>query len=120
MPLDDYTSGRSGAQQKQTHITIENPDHEDTTVDDDMADLVGDHFEAANTVKASQVDRTLLTGDFMVALAEYVDNDHEIGLYEFFLDLVDEEQLFGYVADNYEGVSYNPEAAEEAPVEADE
>lgn len=120
MPLDDYTSGRSGAQQKQTHITIENPDHEDTTVEEDMEDVVRQHFEAANAVKASQVDRTLLTGDFMVALAEYVDNGSQYGLYEFFLDLVDEEQLFGYVADNYEEVSYDPEAAEEAPVEADE
>lgn len=75
--LNSYAE-EGGSAQKQTHITIPNPSHED--VDNLYTDegTVQEHFNAANAVQNSQFDRKNLTGDFLVAVNRANNGDEEV------------------------------------------
>lgn len=67
--LNSYAEEGNSAQ-KQTHITIPNPSHEDN--DNLYADEedVQRHFDAANAVQNSNLDRKRLVGDYLSAVSE--------------------------------------------------
>lgn len=89
--LNSYAE-EGGSAQKQTHITIPNPSHED--VDNLYTDegTVQEHFNAANAVQNSQFDRKQLTGDFLVAVEKANSGDEEVEeALEALLSLINQE-----------------------------
>ena len=80
------------SQQKQTHITMANPDHPDTTASYADDETVRRHFQAANAIQDSGINRKQIVGDFLVAVDEYVHGDNEEALEEFFLALTEDEE----------------------------
>jgi len=84
MTLDDYMS-EGESQQKQTHITLANPDHPEATGNYASDDVMRDHFRAANAVQDSRVNRKQIVGDFLVALDSELHGEED-GAIEVFLD----------------------------------
>jgi len=83
MGLDDYRQTGEDTQ-KQTHVTMANPDHPDTSPSQDDEDAARQHFRAAKSVQDSRFDRVQLVGDFLVAFeAEHIQGEEE-ALEEFF------------------------------------
>ena len=86
MGFDDFVN-EGNSQQKQTHITMANPDHPDVeptyTTEDDMRE----HFRAANAIQDSRINRRQLVGDFLVAVDEELHGDNENAVEEFFQQL---------------------------------
>lgn len=85
--LDSYAED-GGSAQKQTHITIANPSHED--IDSTYADdeTVQEHFNAANAVQNSAINRKEIVGDFLVAVESAINGNDE-ALEAFFEELQD-------------------------------
>ena len=65
--IDDYTDAAEG-QQKQTHITMSNPDHPGSTADYADDATMKEHFQAAKSLKNSSINRKKIVGDFLVAV----------------------------------------------------
>lgn len=70
MTFDNYKE-TGGSAQKQTHVTFNNPEHPDNEVsDDEDEERVRRWFEAAKSVKSSDINRRAIVGDFLVAVDE--------------------------------------------------
>ena len=90
MAFDDYIEDDS-SQQKQTHITMSNPDHPDTSVGYADEDTVREHFKAANAIQNSPINRNLIVGEFLVALSEAHEQDSLDPLDDFMAEFEDDE-----------------------------
>jgi len=75
--------------QKQTTVVFENPEHEDVTPGDIPSGKMKDHFEAADTIKNSKINRQLIVGEFMDALVEFMETEDEKALEDFFDELTE-------------------------------
>lgn len=80
--FDEYTDDGEG-QQKQTHITMSNPDHPDSTADYADEDTIKERFEAAKALKNSPINRKKIVGDFLVAVEKEVVRSEEGAIEEF-------------------------------------
>ena len=76
-------------QQKQTHITFDNPDHPDTSAGYTTDEKARQHFNAANSIQQSPIDRKMIVGDFLVAIEEELKNEDSDAIQEFFERLED-------------------------------
>jgi hypothetical protein len=79
--FDDYRDGEG--QQKQTHITMSNPDHPESTADYADSDVMEEHFRAAKALKNSPINRKKIVGDFLVAVEKEVVEGNEGAIEEF-------------------------------------
>ena len=86
--LDDYI-GDGENQQKQTHITLTNPDHPESETDDDEEDKMREHFRAAKSLKNARINRNKIVGDFLVAVDKKVVQDEEGAIEEFLETLLE-------------------------------
>jgi hypothetical protein len=86
MSLDDYID-QDESQQKQTHITMANPDHPDVEPNYTSEDEMREHFQAANAVQDSRIDRRQIVGDFLVAVDESLHGENEDAVEEFLAEL---------------------------------
>lgn len=84
--LDDYTNDGQG-KQKQTHITLYNPDHPDSRGDYAEEERMREHYRAAKSLKDSPVNRKKIVGDFLVAVEKQVVQNEEDTIEEFLEDL---------------------------------
>ena len=89
MGLDDYVN-QGESQQKQTHITLANPDHPEASGSYADDDTMRRHFRAANSVQDSPINRKMIVGDFLVALDEDLHEEDSDAFVEFLESLVDE------------------------------
>lgn len=80
--LDEYSTEGEG-QQKQTHITLSNPDHPDSSSDYADHETMQEHFRAAQAIKNSSINRKMLVGDFLVAIEKEVVQGEEEAIEEF-------------------------------------
>lgn len=80
--LDDYI-GDGENQQKQTHITLSNPDHPESEGGYAEEERMREHFRAAKSLKNTRIDRKKIVGDFLVAVDEEVVQDEEGAIEEF-------------------------------------
>lgn len=68
--LDSYIQDGDETQ-KQTHVTFNNPDHEDYKArEGEDIEQIRRRFNAANSIQSSSIDRTAIVGDFLIALEE--------------------------------------------------
>ena len=88
MTIDDYLESNK-TQQKQTHVTFDNPDHEKTTISHTDEETAKKHFRAANAIQNSRVNRRVIVGDFLVALDEEMSNEDSDAIEEFFEKLME-------------------------------
>jgi len=91
MGLDDYVN-QGESQQKQTHITLANPDHPEASGSYADDDTMRRHFRAANSVQDSPINRKMIVGDFLVALDEDLHEEDSDALVEFLESLIEEEE----------------------------
>jgi len=89
--LDSYTEDGGNAQ-KQTHITFQNPDHEDYTGSYADDEVVGQHFAAANAIQSSALSRKMLVGDFLTAVQDEHINGNEGAISDFLESLEDDDE----------------------------
>ncbi|WP_435183020.1 hypothetical protein [Halobellus sp. EA9] len=80
--LDDYI-GDGENQQKQTHITLSNPDHPESEAGYAEEERMKKHFRAAKSLKNSPIDRKKIVGDFLVAVDKEVVQNKEGAIEEF-------------------------------------
>jgi len=88
MGIDDYLS-QDATKQKETHITLSNPEHPENNVSYADDNTVRKHFDAAIAVQNSPVDRTMVVGEFLAALDEYMEDEDPEHLREFCAQLVE-------------------------------
>lgn len=88
MGIDDYLS-QDETQQKETHITLSNPEHPETSASYADEETIREHFDAAITIQNSAVDRTMVTGEFLVALEKFMEDEDPEHLREFCSQLVE-------------------------------
>ncbi|EGQ44168.1 MAG: hypothetical protein J07AB43_02270 [Candidatus Nanosalina sp. J07AB43] len=86
MGLEEYRDS-SQSVQKQTHITMANPDHPDNEPTYASEEVMRNHFQAANAVQDSQVNRRQIVGDFLVAVERELHNEESEAVREFLMDL---------------------------------
>lgn len=91
MGLDDYIN-QGQSQQKQTHITLANPDHPESSGSYADDDTMRRHFRAANSIQDSPINRKQIVGDFLVALDEQLHEDGSNSLEEFLALLAEEDE----------------------------
>lgn len=80
--LEDYTDDGQG-QQKQTHITLYNPDHPESEGGYAEEERMRKHFRAAMSLKNSRIDRKKISGDFLVVVEKEVVENEEDAIEEF-------------------------------------
>jgi hypothetical protein len=88
MGIDEYLN-EGDSVQKQTHVTFANPDHPDTSVTYADDAKVREHFQAANALQDSPINRKLITGDFIAAVNEDLGSDGNEALEAFFEELTE-------------------------------
>lgn len=84
--LDSYVDD-DAQQQKQTHVTFPNPAHPDTSANHASEEDMLAHFQSANAIQDSRVNRKAIVGDFLVAVDAALHEDDEEALEEFFDEL---------------------------------
>ena len=80
--LDDYI-GDGEDQQKQTRITLSNPEHPDSSTDYAGREEMKEPFQAAKSLKNTRTNRNKIVGDFLVAVDKKVVQDEEGAIEEF-------------------------------------
>lgn len=88
MSLDDYLE-QSGTEQKETHITMSNPDHPDNTASYADHKVMKKHFDAAIAIQNSSIDRKMIVGEFLSAVEMDLGTDSNENLVEFFNELTE-------------------------------
>lgn len=68
----------------QTHITFTNPENPETDASYADDETMQEHFDAAMSIKRSQIDRRIITGDFLVAVSEELNDPESNAIREFF------------------------------------
>jgi len=84
--LDSYVDDGE-SQQKQTHVTFPNPAHPDTSANHASEEDMLAHFQSANAIQDSRVNRKAIVGDFLVAVDKAMHEDDGEALEEFFQEL---------------------------------
>lgn len=82
MGLEEYRD-QGEQQQKQTHITMANPDHPDNEPTYTTEGEMREHFQAANVIQDSQINRRQIVGDFLVAVQNELHGEDEDAVQEF-------------------------------------
>jgi hypothetical protein len=87
--LDNYVDD-DAQQQKQTHITFPNPAHPDASANHASEEDMLAHFQSANAIQDSRVNRKAIVGDFLVAVDKAMHEDDKEALEEFFKNITEE------------------------------
>ena len=91
MGIDTYLD-QDESVQKQTHITMANPNHPDTTASYADDETIHAHFQAAKSIQSSGINRKQIVGDFLVAVNAAVNGGNPEALDEFFEELTGESE----------------------------